>query len=87
MSKMRGPSIWTESLLALLTSLLFSGSFVAGKYTADEMAPLLITLLRYIITAVFLQLLVCLQGDVDLRIGKASSADKVCLFLLGTFGV
>ena len=50
---------WKQSLLAVLTSLLFAGSFVAGNYTTAEMGPLLITLLRYIIASAFLQLLVC----------------------------
>jgi hypothetical protein len=40
-----------QGLLALLTSLLFAGSFVAGKYTIYEMGPVLITLLRYAIAA------------------------------------
>ncbi|MGC1305795.1 MAG: DMT family transporter [Phormidesmis sp.] len=80
-------NIWAQSLLAVLTSLLFAGSFVAGKYTTSEMGPLLITLLRYIIASLFLQVLVWQRGDIGLRIGKASLSDKVCLFLLGTFGV
>ncbi|MGB3293512.1 MAG: DMT family transporter [Phormidesmis sp.] len=80
-------NIWRQSLLAVLTSLLFAGSFVAGKYTTGEMGPLLITLLRYLIAAVFLGLLVWQRGDIGLRIGEASRSDKVCLFLLGTFGV
>ncbi|MEM6598790.1 MAG: DMT family transporter [Cyanobacteria bacterium P01_C01_bin.69] len=80
-------NLWKQSSLALLTSLLFAGSFVAGKYTTGEMGPLLITLLRYAIAAVFLQMLVWYQGDIGPRIGSASLADKVCLFLLGTFGV
>lgn len=79
--------VWRQSLLAVLTSLLFAGSFVAGKYTTGEMGPLLITLLRYAIASCFLQLLVWRQGDIGQRIGKASVPDKVCLFLLGTFGV
>ncbi len=80
-------NIWRQSLLAVLTSLLFAGSFVAGKYTTGEMGPLLITLLRYVIATVFLQCLVWQRGDIGSRIDKASAFDKVCLFLLGTFGV
>ena len=79
-------NLWKQSSLALLTSLLFAGSFVAGKYTTGEMGPLLITLLRYVIAAVFLQMLVWYQGDIGPRIGSASLADKVCLFLLGEVG-
>lgn len=80
-------SLWKQSSLALLTSLLFAGSFVAGRYTIGEMGPLLITLLRYIIAGIFLQMLVWYRGDIGTRIRTASLADKVCLFLLGTFGV
>lgn len=80
-------NIWRQSLLAVLTSLLFAGSFVAGKYTTGEMGPLLITLLRYVIASIFLQGLVWQRGDISPRINKASTQDKVCLFLLGTFGV
>ena len=80
-------AIWRQSLLAVLTSLLFAGSFVAGKYTTGEMGPVLITLLRYLIAAVFLQLLVWHQGDLGTRIGEASGTDRLGLFLLGTFGV
>ncbi len=78
---------WRQSLLAVLTSLLFAGSFVAGKYTTAEMGPLLITLLRYLTASAFLQLLVWQQGGLSCRIAKASRADQLCLFLLGTFGV
>ena len=80
-------NLWRQSLLAVLTSLLFAGSFVAGKYTTGEMGPLLITLLRYIIAAAFLGILVWQRRDIGLRIGEASGSDKLCLFLLGTFGV
>jgi drug/metabolite transporter (DMT)-like permease len=76
-----------QSLLAVLTSLLFAGSFVAGKYTTTEMGPLLITLLRYMIASAFLQLLVWQQGGLNTHLAKASRADQLCLFLLGTFGV
>ena len=81
----------SQGLLAVLTSFLFAGSFVAGKYTTDEMGPLLITLLRYIIASLFLQLLVWQQArqqqTANQSIHHASTTDKVCLFLLGTFGV
>ncbi len=73
--------------MAILTSLLFAGSFAAGKYTTDEMGPLLITLLRYLIASAFLQLLIWYRGDIGLRIGSATWSDKCCLFLLGTSGV
>ncbi|MEL6456240.1 MAG: DMT family transporter, partial [Cyanobacteria bacterium J06623_5] len=80
-----------QSLLAVLTSLLFAGSFVAGKYTTGEMGPLLITLLRYIIASLFLQLLVWQQQrqqqTTHQAFSQSSFRDKVCFFLLGTFGV
>ncbi len=84
---MRNSSIWSQSLLAVLTSLLFAGSFVAGKYTTDEMGPLLITLLRYVTASAFLGLLVWQRKDIGPRIDAAAFTDKVCLFLLGTTGV
>ena len=84
---MKNSSIWRQSLLAVTTSLLFAGSFVAGKYTTSEMGPLLITLLRYVIASAFLGLLVWQKQDIGPRISAASVADKICLFLLGTTGV
>lgn len=87
----RKNSIWAQSLLAVLTSLLFAGSFVAGKYTTSEMSPLMITLLRYAIASLFLQGLVWYQSKQGkppkTSINKASLSDKICLFLLGTTGV
>ncbi|MFK8184990.1 MAG: DMT family transporter [Phormidesmis sp.] len=80
-------NLWRQSLLAVLTSLLFAGSFVAGKYTTDEMGPLLITLLRYLIASVFLFLLVSRQPTIGPRLRSASAVDKLCLLGLGTFGV
>ena len=84
-------NIWAQSLLAVLTSLLFAGSFVAGKYTTSEMSPLMITLLRYAIASLFLQGLVWYQSNrgkgFTHRIQEASLSDRVCLFLLGTTGV
>lgn len=80
-------SVWAQSLLAVLTSLLFAGSFVAGKYTTDEMGPLLITLLRYMVASAFLAVLVWRSQDTSLRIATASVADKICLCLLGSTGV
>ncbi|MEO0768543.1 MAG: DMT family transporter [Cyanobacteria bacterium J06649_4] len=79
--------MWQKGALALLTSLLFAGSFVAGKYTTGEMGPLLITLLRYIIASSFLWLLIWQRGGLNKSIKEASIADIVCFFLLGTFGV
>ena len=41
-------------LLPLVTSVLFSGSYIAGKYTTVDLGPLTTTLLRYFIALVFL---------------------------------
>ena len=43
------PLLDLKVLLPLLTSLLFAGSFVAGKYTTVELGPLTTSLLRYVI--------------------------------------
>lgn len=87
----RKDGIWAQSLLAVLTSLLFAGSFVAGKYTTSEMSPLMITLLRYAIASLFLQGLVWHQVKREktfkTTIKEASLSDRLCLFLLGTTGV
>lgn len=72
------PNVLWQSLLAVLTSLLFAGSFAAGKYITDEMGPLLM----YIIASAFLQLLVEWQGDFEPHISKAAHADKLYLSLL-----
>ncbi|MEM8503642.1 MAG: DMT family transporter [Cyanobacteria bacterium P01_D01_bin.1] len=80
-------SLWNQSLLAVLTSLLFAGSFVAGKYTTGEMGPLLITLLRYVVASMFLGLLVWQKKDIGPRISTASVVEKICFFLLGSTGV
>ncbi|EDX85961.1 Integral membrane protein DUF6 [Synechococcus sp. PCC 7335] len=80
-------SVWAQSSLAVLTSLLFAGSFVAGKYTTDEMGPLLITLLRYVVASAFLAVLVWRSQETSLRLSTASVADKICLCLLGSTGV
>ena len=41
-------------LLPLMTSVLFSGSYIAGKYTTLDLGPLTTTLLRYFIALLFL---------------------------------
>jgi drug/metabolite transporter (DMT)-like permease len=79
--------LWAQGALAVLTSLLFSGSFVAGKYTTSEMGPMLITLLRYVIASVFLQCLVWQRGGLSERPNTISAADWACLAFLGATGV
>ncbi len=41
-------------LLTLMTSVLFSGSYIAGKYTVLGLGPLLTAVLRYFIALLFL---------------------------------
>ena len=36
-------------LLPLMTSVLFSGSYIAGKYTTLDLGPLTTTALRYLV--------------------------------------
>lgn len=67
----------------LLTSALFAGSFIAGKYTTLELGPLMTTLLRYAIALVFLSLLVAIRKP-SLRLAKP---DMLPMALLGVFGV
>jgi drug/metabolite transporter (DMT)-like permease len=69
--------------LPLLTSALFAGSFIAGKYTTLELGPLMTTLLRYAIALVFLTLLVVIRQQ-SLRLAKT---DILPMTLLGVFGV
>ena len=40
-----------------MTSVLFSGSYIAGKYTTLDLGPLTTTLLRYLIALGFLSVL------------------------------
>ncbi|NIM28947.1 MAG: EamA/RhaT family transporter, partial [Gammaproteobacteria bacterium] len=44
-------------LFPLTTSVLFSGSYIAGKYTTVDLDPLTATLLRYFVALLFLTLL------------------------------
>jgi drug/metabolite transporter (DMT)-like permease len=69
--------------LPLATSLLFAGSFIAGKYTTADLGPLTTSLLRYLIALVFLSLSAIARGS-SLRISKH---DLGALALLGLFGI
>jgi drug/metabolite transporter (DMT)-like permease len=71
------------ALLPLTTSLLFAGSFIAGKYTTVDLGPLTTTLLRYIVALVFLTLL-AIAKRLSLVIGLQ---DLGKLVLLGLFGI
>ncbi|MBD0333944.1 MAG: DMT family transporter [Cyanobacteria bacterium Co-bin13] len=74
-----------KGLLPVLTSLLFAGSFVAGKYTTLDLGPLTTSLLRYLIAAFTLGLLVkysARPGEL-----KVERRDWLPMVLLGSFGV
>ena len=71
-------------LLPLMTSVLFSGSYIAGKYTTLDLGPLTTTLLRYLIALGFLSVLLLhyKRGALGLR-----GRDIVPALLLGLFGI
>lgn len=71
-------------LLPLMTSILFSGSYIAGKYTTLDLGPLTTTLLRYFIALLFLSglLLRFKRGALTLRL-----RDTLPALLLGLFGI
>lgn len=71
-------------LLPLMTSVLFSGSYIAGKYTTLDLGPLTTTLLRYVVALLFLSslLLHYRRSALDLR-----RRDIVPALLLGLFGI
>lgn len=70
--------------LALLTSLLFAGSFIAGKYTTADLGPLTTSLLRYIIAS---GLLAVLMARSPQGFTAVMRSDWLPITLLGTFGV
>lgn len=71
-------------LLTALTSLLFAGSFIAGKFTTVELSPILTTLLRYIIALGLLSGLLIYYKKSSLLV---QTKDVFLLALLGLFGV
>ena len=71
-------------LLPLATSILFSGSYVAGKYTTFDLEPLTTTLARYVVALVVLTALLPLHGREALRLEPRDLARVV---LLGVFGI
>ena len=71
-------------LLPLMTSVLFSGSYIAGKYTTLDLGPLTTTLLRYFIALLFLSSLLLHYKGSALKLRKR---DIVPALLLGLFGI
>ncbi|HEY9764045.1 MAG TPA: DMT family transporter [Trichocoleus sp.] len=74
-----------KGLLPVLTSLLFAGSFIAGKYTTVDLGPLTTSLLRYLIATLTLGILVWQSGEPPTL--KVERQDWLPMILLGTFGV
>ena len=71
-------------LLPLATSVLFSGSYIAGKYTTVDLGPLTTTLLRYLIALVFLS---GLLAHYKLRSLELRRGDIVPVVVLGLTGI
>lgn len=71
-------------LLPLMTSVLFSGSYIAGKYTTLDLGPLTTTLLRYCIALLFLSALLLHYKRAALIL---RGRDVVPALLLGLFGI
>jgi drug/metabolite transporter (DMT)-like permease len=71
-------------ILPLTTSILFSGSYIAAKYTTFDLAPLTTTLFRYSIALLFLS---CLLFHYKVSSLKIKKRDIVKLASLGLFGI
>ncbi|MBD2105873.1 DMT family transporter [Nodosilinea sp. FACHB-13] len=73
-------------LLPILTSFLFAGSFVAGKYTTVDLGPLTTSLLRYVIAMGVLGLFISGSAQ-PVKALTVARADWGSMVLLGLFGV
>ena len=73
-----------RALLPLMTSVLFSGSYIAGKYTTVDLGPLTTTLLRYIIALLFLS---CLLFRYKIRALYLRRRDIFPALILGLTGI
>lgn len=71
-------------LLPLMTSALFSGSYIAGKYTTLDLGPLTTTLLRYMVALLFLSSLLLHYRRSALVLRRRDIAP---VLLLGLFGI
>lgn len=71
-------------LLPLMTSALFSGSYIAGKYTTLDLGPLTTTLLRYMVALLFLSSLLLHYRRSALVLRRRDIAPAL---LLGLFGI
>lgn len=70
--------------LPIITAILFSGSFVAAKYTTFDLGPLTTTFLRYVVALIFLASLIFYYKPSSLKIKKE---DIYKMVLLGVFGI
>lgn len=71
-------------LFPLTTSVLFSGSYIAGKYTTVDLDPLTATLLRYFVALLFLTLLlVCTKKTLP----RLEPRDLLPALILGLAGI
>jgi len=68
----------------LVTSLLFSGSFVAAKYTTFDLKPLTTTFFRYFVALLFLTILIKFNKPSGLKIQRK---DIILFILLGLSGI
>lgn len=70
--------------ITLLTAILFSGSFVAAKYTTYDLKPLTTSFLRYAIALLFLTVLAVIKNQNPFKVDKK---DLFKLILLGVSGI
>jgi len=71
-------------LLPFTISILFSGSYIAAKYTIIDLGPLTTTFLRYFVALFFL---FCLLPYFKLSSLKINKKDLVKIICLGIFGI
>lgn len=70
--------------LPLITSALFAGSFIAGKFTTAELGPLTASLLRYLVAWLFLGALIIHYKPGVLKVARR---DLGLLGMLGLSGI
>ncbi|MCG8353729.1 MAG: DMT family transporter [Chloroflexales bacterium] len=70
----------------LLTSLLFAGSFIAGKYTTRDLGPLTTSFLRYLVALIFLGILAPRFGYSKLRTSPSDISRFLGLGITGIVG-
>jgi drug/metabolite transporter (DMT)-like permease len=73
-----------NTAIPLLTSLFFSGSYVAAKYTTSDLGPLTTSFLRYAVALLFLCCLLFRSKRLSLKIERK---DIFLLFILGLSGI